>query len=331
TKAATRAATTRAPRRRGPRSASERVALLLIMLPWLMARKRVKISTIAAQFRMSEEDLIADIQMASVCGVPPYTPDALIDVYVDEDMVIAETPTMFSRPLRLSAAELFALTAMVRAAQKLPGASKRSTLSRAVQKLERLLPTAEEPVVIDLPDEPHLAELRSALDDMAEVRIEYFNPNRNEASFRTIRPLRVFADMGHWYVQADDDKSGDTRIFRIDRINSMVRTGKTYDHVDVASRITDDTSADWFGAEYESVTLRVRDDAMWIAEQYPTVSRTKNRDGSLDVVLRVTSEHWLARVLLRGGTNVEVLSPDTYVNLAQRTAAAVRARYATTR
>ncbi|NDC46445.1 MAG: WYL domain-containing protein, partial [Actinobacteria bacterium] len=74
-----------------------------------------------------------------------------------------------------------------------------------------------------------------------------------------------------------------------------------------------------------------RDDAMWIAEQYPTVSRTKNRDGSLDVVLRVTSEHWLARVLLRGGTNVEVLSPDTYVDLAQRTAAAVRARYATTR
>jgi predicted DNA-binding transcriptional regulator YafY len=78
------------------------------------------------------------------------------------------------------------------------------------------------------------------------------------------------------------------------------------------------------------VTLRVRDDATWIAEQYPTVSRTKNRDGSLDVVLRVTSEHWLARVLLRGGTNVQVLTPAKWVDLAARTAKSVRARYATT-
>lgn len=328
-KSARRATSSRAPRRRGPRSASERVAGLLIMLPWLMVRKRVKISTMAAQFRMSEEDLIADIQMASVCGVPPYTPDALIDVYIDEDMVIAEMPTMFSRPLRLSAAELFALTAMVRAAQKLPGAPKRSTLSRAVEKLERLLPGDEEPVVIDLPDEPHLVAFRRALDDMAEVRIEYFNPNRDESSFRTIRPLRVFSDMGHWYVQAEDDKSGDIRIFRIDRITSMVRTGKTYDRVDVASRYPTDSSAEWFGEQYESVTLRVRDDAVWIAEQYPIVSRTKNRDGSIDVVLRATSEHWLARVLLRGGTNVQVVKPAKFVGLAQRTAASVRARYTT--
>ena len=55
---------------------------------------------------------------------------------------------------------------------------------------------------------------------------------------------------------------------------------------------------------------------------------TKNRDGSVDVVLRVTSEHWLARVLLRGGTNVQVLTPEKWVNLAARTATAVRARYA---
>ena len=101
-----RTTSTRAPRRRGPRSASERVAGLLIMLPWLMVRKRVKIATMAAQFRMSEEDLIADIQMASVCGVPPYTPDALIDVYVDEDMVIAEMPTIDRKSTRLNSSHV---------------------------------------------------------------------------------------------------------------------------------------------------------------------------------------------------------------------------------
>jgi len=55
-----------AKKRRGPRSASERVAGLLIILPWLMKRKRVRLSDVAKQFRMNEEDLVADLQMAAV-------------------------------------------------------------------------------------------------------------------------------------------------------------------------------------------------------------------------------------------------------------------------
>lgn len=58
------------------------------------------------------------------------------------------------------------------------------------------------------------------------------------------------------------------------------------------------------------------------------MSRTKNRDGSIDVVLRVTGEHWLARLLLRGGRNIEVLAPAKWQGLTKATAAKVRAKYA---
>jgi predicted DNA-binding transcriptional regulator YafY len=101
-----------------------------------------------------------------------------------------------------------------------------------------------------------------------------------------------------------------------------------YNQADVASRVEDDGEGGWFGSDLELVTLRVRGDAAWIAEAYPVVSRRKNRDGSIDVSLRVSSEHWLARLLLRGGHNVQVLEPQKYVDLMARTAAAVRARYA---
>jgi proteasome accessory factor C len=145
---------------------------------------------------------------------------------------------------------------------------------------------------------------------------------------RTIRVVRIFSESGHWYVLADDDKSGAIRNFRIDRIQSLVRTGKVYNQADVASRVADDGESGWFGSDLELVTLRVRGDATWIAEAYPTVSRKKNRDGSIDVALRVSSEHWLARLLLRGGRNVQVLEPAKYADLTARTAATVRARYA---
>ena len=44
--------------RRGPRSAAQRVTGLLVMLPWIMQRKRVKISTMAKQFNLTESELI---------------------------------------------------------------------------------------------------------------------------------------------------------------------------------------------------------------------------------------------------------------------------------
>ena len=106
-----------------------------------------------------------------------------------------------------------------------------------------------------------------------------------------------------------------------------MRTGKIYNQADVASRLDDDAERGWFGENLELVSLRVRGDAAWIAEAYPTVSQTSNKDGSIDVSLRITSEHWLARLLLRGGRNVEVLSPEKYVSLAARTAREIRAKY----
>ena len=65
--------------RRGPRSAAERVSGLLVMLPWVLERKRVKLADMAKQFKLTEAELMADIMMAAMCGVPPYSPDALID------------------------------------------------------------------------------------------------------------------------------------------------------------------------------------------------------------------------------------------------------------
>lgn len=317
------------PARRGPRSASDRVAGLLIILPWLMKRNRVRLSEVAKQFRMSEADLIADLQMAAVCGVPPYTPDALVDVFIDEGWVVAEIPKLFSRPLRLTTAEMYAIIAMVEAAQKLPGSASRSTLKGAVTKLARLMPEAgEAPVIIDLPKDPLLQELQAAQQESLELRIEYFNPSRAETSQRTIRVGKIFSDHGHWYVLADDEKSGAMRNFRVDRIQSVVRTGKVYDQADVARRAENESEREWFGSDLEVVSLRVRGDAAWIAESYPTVARRKNRDGSIDVSLRITSQHWLARLLLRGGRNVEVIAPEKYRNLLSSTAKSVRKRYA---
>ena len=62
-----------ATKKRGPRSAGDRVAKLLVIIPWLVKRKRVKLVDVAREFDMSVDDLVEDIMLASLCGVPPYS------------------------------------------------------------------------------------------------------------------------------------------------------------------------------------------------------------------------------------------------------------------
>ena len=75
--------------KRGPAGAGERVARLMVMIPWLLERGEAEIAQVAKEFKISEKQVIADLELAFVCGAPPFTAYELIDVYVDEDNVMA--------------------------------------------------------------------------------------------------------------------------------------------------------------------------------------------------------------------------------------------------
>ena len=72
-----------------------------------------------------------DLELAAMCGLPPFV-DEMIDVFIDDDTVFVGVPRLFTRPLRLTAPEGFALVAAGRAAMQLPGAEpERPARSRA--------------------------------------------------------------------------------------------------------------------------------------------------------------------------------------------------------
>ena len=118
--------------RHGPRPAPERLKRLLVMLPWLMERGEVPIAEMAAHFSISEDEAVADLELASVCGLPPFV-DEMIDVFIDEGVVYTGIPRVFTKPLRLTAPEGFALLTAGRAAMALPGAEPAGPLGRARQ------------------------------------------------------------------------------------------------------------------------------------------------------------------------------------------------------
>jgi proteasome accessory factor C len=320
------------PRRSGPRPAPERLKRLLVMLPWIMERGEVEVSEVAQRFHLSEADVVADLERVAMCGVPPYGPDDLVDLFVDDGRVVAGPARFFNRPLRLTAPEAFALLAAGRAAQQLPGADPAGPLARALGKLAAAV--GGDAVTVDISRPAALDEISAAVEAGRQLRIGYWSAASDEASERGIDPIALFSDRDHWYVTADDHRSGEERTFRVDRIVSVEPTGarRSAPRARPEAEPRDARGDAWF-AEADGlprVTLRLAPDAAWIVERYPSDRVMAQADGGYEVVLPVTSERWLARLLIRAGSSVAVTAPVELADLGERTARSLLGRYRST-
>lgn len=309
-------------KKKGPRSAESRVQGLLVMLPWLMGRESVSIKDMAGQFDLTEKQLIEDLELAAMCGLPPYTPLELTEVFIDGDMVIVGRNKNFERRLELTASEAFGLSLLAAAADDIPGFTRGKELKSALKKLRKVLGDGLVDVDVETPE--FLEVMTEAARTRERLDIVYWTPGRNEESNRRVTVRSVFTDKGRWYIAADDDASGERRHFRIDRVRAVERTGvfAAAHHGQVEVPRWFDDAGDW-----PIVTLDIDPRASWIVETYPCRSVEERSDGTLRAELAVSSTHWLSRLLLRGAEAVTVVGPAEFADLRARAAEDVLMRY----
>ncbi len=310
--------------KRGPVPSSVRVARLLKMLPWLAANgPSVAIKDMAAQFGLSEDDLLAEIELASTCGLPPYTPDMLTGIWIEEGTIHVFGALQFDRRLELTREEAFGLALLGAAAGKLRGFRRSAALRSALRKLKRVLGDAE--VAVDLESPSFLDEVSEAARSGRKLVISYAGMASGEISERTIVVRHVYSDRGHWYVNADDSKHDwAQRTFRVDRMRVVTATEEFAEVRPGAVEVPN-----WFASEAEGtkVSLHLPPESAWVVESYPSRSITENPDGSVDITLIASSEHWLGRLLLRAGAGAQVRGPQEWSDLQARTARGVLSRY----
>ena len=312
----------------GRRSAEERLRRLLVMLPWLMERGEVPLAEVARHFRTTPDAIAADLELAAMCGLPPFV-DELIDVFIDDDVVVVGVPRLFTRPLRLTAPEGFALVAAGRAAMELPGADPEGPLGRGLQKLAAAL--GDDGVVVELPRSDALDDaietVTQAVRRVERLSVRYWTPSRDEVTERRITPRQVFHDRGEWYVAADDERSGERRTFRIDRMESVKPTGEFGEPDDDGTVVA---LGEWFAdGGLPRVTLRLSPAATWVTERYPVAEVVDVGHDIVEARFTVASERWLERLLLRLGREAEVVDPPEWRSLGRDAAARLLARYTT--
>ena len=146
--------------------ATDRLSRLLALVPYLVSRQGIPLAEVAAEFGITESQLVKDLELLFVCGTPGHLPDDLIEVDWDDGRVYLGNADAIARPLRLGVDEALALLVGLRALADVPGLHDRDALQRTLLKLEAAAGesgSASAQVRVEVEVQGPLADVRRAL------------------------------------------------------------------------------------------------------------------------------------------------------------------------
>lgn len=305
--------------------ATDRLSRLLAMVPYLVGRQGIPIAEAAAEFGITERQLVKDLELLFVCGTPGHMPDDLIEAEWDDGHVYLGNVDPIARPLRLAVDEALALVVGLRALADVPGLHDRDALHRTLAKLETAAGEAATPsasVAVDVGEAVGpLAEVRRALAEGRRLHLTYFVPARDETTERDVDPMRLLMVDGRWYLEGWCRRAEEVRLFRLDRVEGMQVLDVPAEVPAAATQR--DLREGLFRPSPEDtvVTLELDASAHWVVDYYPVESVDRMPDGQLLVRLRAADSRWLRTLVLRLGGAARVLDPPELADQVRRSAA----------
>lgn len=311
----------------------KRLNRILLLLPYAIRNPGTTVGDLSKRFGLAEDDLINDLNLVFMCGLPGYGPGDLIDVEFQDDRIYIRMADYFSAPLRLTPAEGLALYAGGQAIAALPSMEQADSLRRALEKLGRALGAAGESddasIKVNLEGGPvdHMQVLQQALSEGRRVEIEYVSSAGPDPTTRTVEPWGLVAAKGRWYLVGMDLLREDERMFRVDRMKSSKI-------LDTASQPPADFDPERYkgafigGDDLPVVTLEISPEAArWFDDYYPVSASKELPDGWREIELASSRERWAATVVLKLGKQVRNVRPTSVWDEARKLARAIAARH----
>lgn len=184
-----------------PENAAERALRLLDIVPFVVSNQGISVSELAKHFSVKKEELLKDLNLLFLCGLPGYTPLELIDLSVEDDVVIIRDPQNLVAPRNFTYSEALVLRIALAALQETMTVNDRTShaLVTLRDKLERMF-SAEIPsgaIHFELEKESFTLDLaKRAIGEGKSLLISYLNVAKDELTERVITPesLQVLED-----------------------------------------------------------------------------------------------------------------------------------------
>jgi proteasome accessory factor BC len=298
----------------------ERFARLVTLASILIeaGRRGVRLSVIelCERLQVSDQELREDVNVLNVVnfGGGSYVLYAEFDEATGEIEVDPEPYSdNFARPARLLPVEAKALVAAIDLiGDHLPAGSLSSARRKIVDALGADPMEQGLQVARAAGDDSVIARVVSeAIKRRRLLRIDYYKPNEDEYTERTIEPYYLLNGREGWYVASYDPAKEDVRHFRLDRIREAEALNEKY-----TPRPEVKPSADVEGWARTGEVEAARIARVWVSPERARWAREERTvaqelsDGSAIVELPFAGVDFLMREVLKEAGDAAVLEPE---------------------
>ncbi|MEN2741046.1 WYL domain-containing protein [Microbacterium sp. X-17] len=293
--------------------AADRAALMMQLVPYLIAQGEVSVREAAAEFDVPPARMREMVQRLTMIGLPGDDgywglPHELFDIdwdLLDERDVISITNTVgLERSPRLTAGEAAALLAGLRVAMSLPGVGDSEVLRGLLAKLARGASAAPADVIVaPAPVDSVRETVDQALRRGVAVSFTYKAPDAPPTT-RTVDPVKVHLANGQWYLQGWCHLREAMRTFHLDRVSALELTDLPIEH-------GQEPVPALFEPGAEDLVARIRFPASitQLLGDYLDRAEVVVDGDTATATMRVADEHSLRRLAARHGGAVEILEP----------------------
>ena len=290
-------------------TALTRTSRALDLVPFVVENPGISIGELASEFAISPKQILADLNMIFMCGLPRYTTLELLDIHFDDDFVSVVDPQVLDRPRALTKSESVALSLALSTLSQLrpEGDALRAEILELQQKLSsaiaqldiKILPRIDQ----DAAESGYLREIEAAIEKGALLTIEYISAHSDRKSQRSIAPQRVRFVTSHIYLDAWDFDTSSQRTFRLDRITHLEifeskNTPSSFSTVERS--VTPSIRVELLITRKAQLLLEQNSELFSVLETSPSGIRVEANVGDLQ---------WISRALLPFGNWVQVLAP----------------------
>ncbi len=298
-----------------------RVTRILTMIPYLDRHPGIRVREAAEYLGCDAATLMADLDAALLCGVPPYLPNDYIGVVLERERIYLSFASHFRRPVNLTVEEALALGLALEELPLTEGGL--AAAARLREKVAGLLPkglrgewrAARGRLAAGRLHEEvrrRMAVIEEGVEAGRELWMEYFSAGRDEMTERVVRPLGVVEHGGEWYLIAFCLLRDRELPFRVDRIRRLRLLEGRFTPPAGFSIERYDRAQMYFPTRGDvRVKLRVSaGETVRGWEGLPMVSTRATREGGMLLYLPVNSRQWIVSWVLERAGTVELLAPE---------------------
>ena len=295
---------------------------LIGILSILLQKEMVTAPELAEHFEVSRRTINRDIEALCQAGIPIQTTQG-----VGGGIRIMSGYSM-DRTL-LTSRDMQMILAGLRSLDSVSGSRYYGQLMEKIKAGSSEYISGRDSILIDLSSwyreslAPKIESIQNAIENRRVLKFKYYSPR--EESQRNIEPYYLVFRWGNWYVWGWCRKRRDFRMFKLNRMDKVEMTEKSFEMKGVSLPEMDNERI--FPGNIKVKALFDADMKWRLVEEFGPDCFTEAEDGRLLFTADYTDMNYLTTWLITFGDKVEVLEPAEVREAIRNMAASICKRY----